>query len=206
MSTSSSWGAKVMTAERHSASRAGGASSLPRWLVATLVGASAAVVLPHCAPTKPPRNVPSRLAVEPGPPPAFAYAMVDGRGVLREVALRGRPAVLIFVTTYDLASQAQARYLSTFFRRSRPNVRAAAIMLESDGNRPLMVMFRDTLGLEYPVAVGDAEAVAGKGPFGDVSVPTTLVLDGAGRIVARRQGLVTDTELDEIVGELRKGD
>ena len=112
------------------------------------------------------------------------------------LALKGRPAILIFITTYDLASQAQARFLSTFHRH-RHDVGAAAIMLEFEDNRPLVVMFRDSLGLRYPVVLGDADAIAGKGPFGDVSVPTTILLNAAGRIVWRRPGIVTDAEMED---------
>jgi hypothetical protein len=124
--------------------------------------------------------------------------LVDASGALRAESLRGAPAILIFITTYDLASQAEARFLLGVYRRHRGAVRAAAIVLEPNENRPLVQAFRDTLKLSYPVAIGDAALVAGEGPFGDVhSVPSVVLLDAEGRIAWKHAGLVKDEELEQ---------
>lgn len=135
-----------------------------------------------------------------GSPLHFAYELVDGKGVIGADALRGRPTVLVFVTTYDLASQAEVRFLAGVLKRHGTNLRAVAIVLEPPDNRPIVVAFRDALKLDFPVALGDASLIAGEGPFGDVhAVPSTVVLDSEGRLVRRRIGLTSEAELESMV-------
>jgi hypothetical protein len=133
-----------------------------------------------------------------GPPAVFAFPAADGSAPLRSTALLGRPAILVFIATYDLASQAQARFLSMVARRHASGLSVAAVVLEPPENRPLVLAFRDTLSLTYPVVLGDPDLIAGRGPFGDVSaVPTTVVLDRGGHVVARLVGLARDTEIEQ---------
>jgi hypothetical protein len=129
----------------------------------------------------------------------FSYPSVDGKGEVGSRSLSGRPTVIAFVATYDLASQAQARFLSIVKHRHEPRVNVAAIALEPVENRPLIVAFRDALRLDYPVAMGDSELISGGGPFGDVRVPTTVVLDAEGRIAWKRVGLAKDSEIDQAI-------
>jgi hypothetical protein len=144
-----------------------------------------------------PPNAPHRAATTlQTDPVAFRYDDVQ-EGALDSQALRGRPLVISFITTYDLASQAQARFLTMFERRHRSRIRVAAVVLERPENRPLVLVFRDALHIEYPVAMGDADLVAGRGPFGDVHVvPTTILLDDKGRIAWRNVGLAKDTDIE----------
>jgi hypothetical protein len=104
----------------------------------------------------------------------FRYELADGKGVLFSEALAGRKTLIAFVTTYDLASQAEARILSHLIRAHTPRINAAAIVLEPPENRMLVVAFRDGLRLDYPVAMGDAALIAGEGPFGDVATEEEL--------------------------------
>jgi hypothetical protein len=132
-----------------------------------------------------------------GSPLRFRYELAEGKGLLAAEQLRGRPTVIVFLTTYDLASQAQARFLSGISRRRGTSLHAAAIVLEPPENRPLAVAFRDALRLDYPVAMADAALIAGEGPFGDVhAVPSTVVLDPEGRLVWRRVGLAKEDEIE----------
>jgi hypothetical protein len=127
----------------------------------------------------------------------FDYPLADGTGVLDSDALRGRTTLITFLTSYDLASQAEARFVSHVLHSHTPRINAAAIVLERPENRPLVVAFRDGLKLEYPVAMGDASLISGEGPFGDVhGVPSTVVLDTEGRLVWKHIGLVKDEELE----------
>ena len=134
-----------------------------------------------------------------GSPLSFQYQLADGKGVLTSQVLRGRSTVIAFLTTYDLASQAQARFLSGLMRKHEL-INIAAIVLEPPDNRPLIVAFRDALELEYPVALGDASLIAGHGPFGDVrSVPSTVVLDSEGRLVWRHVGLSKQEDIENVL-------
>src|SRR5207249_325978 len=73
-------------------------------LVACSLGAA-------CAADRPPPQ-PLFAELPRGSPLHFQYVLADGRGFLTPEPLRGRPTVLVFLTTYDLASQVQARFLS----------------------------------------------------------------------------------------------
>jgi hypothetical protein len=148
-----------------------------------------------CASQRPPPQ-PVFAEIPRGSPLSFQYQLADGKGVLTSQLLRGRSTVIAFVTTYDLASQAQARFLTGLMRK-HPLIHVAAIVLEPPDNRPLIVAFRDALELEYPVALGDAALIGGHGPFGDVrSVPSTVVLDSEGRMVWRHFGLAKEEDVE----------
>jgi hypothetical protein len=133
----------------------------------------------------------------------FQYPIIDGRSWLSADTLRGRPTVLGFLTTYDLASQAQARFLNGIARRVAGRVQIAAVMLERAENRPLLIAFRDGLDLAYPVAMADADVIGGAGPFGDVHVvPSTVVLDAEARLVWRKRGIAQEEEIEKVLRDL----
>ena len=64
-----------------------------------------------------------------------------------------------------------------------------------------MEIYRDTLKITFPVALGDAATTAGGGPFGDVAiVPTVVVLDAEGRVVLKKTGIVKPEEIRGALG------
>ncbi len=147
------------------------------------------------------------LSVAPTPEkgaPPVAFGWIDLRGrELSTSSVRGRVTVLAFVATYDVASQAQARFLTGLSKRHVPRLNVGLVVLEQETNRPLVEAFVDTLGIEYPVALADAATLAGKGPFeGLHHVPAVVVLDREGRERARRLGLSREEELEELVREV----
>jgi hypothetical protein len=155
-----------------------------------------------CA-SEPPRSQPVFASVARSAPLHFQYPLIDGRSFLTADALRGRPTVIGFLTTYDIASQAQARFLNGIVRRLAGRVQFAAIMLERAENRPLIIAFRDGLDLGYPVAMGDADLISGEGPFGDVHVvPSTVVLDAQARLVWKKLGLASEEEIEKVLKDL----
>jgi hypothetical protein len=152
-----------------------------------------------CA-SEPPAPQPVFASVTKSAPLSFQYQLIDGRSWLASESLRGRPAVLGFLTSYDLASQAQARFLNGIARRLGGRVQVGAIMLERIENRPLIIAFRDGLDLSYPVAMGDPDLIAGRGPFGDVqAVPATVVLDAEARLVWKKLGLTAEEEIEKVL-------
>jgi len=109
---------------------------------------------------------------------------------------RGRATALLFVTTYDLASQVQAQRLDRLLRRHRPRVNGVAVVLESAEYAVLADAYRTSLGLSIPVCVADDETRLGRGPFGRIGrVPTLVVLDRSGVEVWRNPGLATSREM-----------
>ncbi len=124
--------------------------------------------------------------------------------MLTDEATRGRVTALLFVTTFDLPSQAAARRLAEVQARHVPRFNAAAVALESAENATLVGVFRDTLALPYPVAIADRVELQSSA-FGVVDrVPALVVLDRAGRAVRSHVGIFETPELVEWLQEAEK--
>jgi hypothetical protein len=118
-------------------------------------------------------------------------------GELSSATTRGRATAIVFVTTYDLASQIQAKQLEKILRSQTPRINVGAVVLESADYALLADAFRTSLSLSYPVAMADATTLTGRGPFGDIDqVPTTIVLDRSGREVWRKAGLAEPEQIE----------
>ena len=126
---------------------------------------------------------------------AFHYDSLDERQVSSD-ALRGRPTVIAFVTTWDLMSQAQVDFLVAMAKNDVDRVNYALVALQEVKDRELVEVYRSKLGVTFRVALGDKETIAGGGPFGDVhNVPTIVVLDRDGRVAWQRVGLAKSEDL-----------
>jgi hypothetical protein len=144
------------------------------------------------------------------PPVDFVFDSLDDRPVSAE-ATRDTPTVLAFVTTSSLSSQAQVDFLVAMAKHdlaqaspvspalpAKERVHYAVVALETNENREMVAMYEKALSIPFPVALADAQTLAGAGPFGDVtSVPVTVVLDRAGRVAWRNDGHVAKS------GEIR---
>jgi hypothetical protein len=127
-------------------------------------------------------------------PVDFAFDAVGDSPVTAD-ATRGRPTVISFVTTSSLPSQAQADFLVAMAKHDGDRVHYVLVVLESQENRELVELYKKALSIPFPVAVADAQTLAGAGAFGDVSaVPVTVLLDRAGRIVLRAEGRVVKSD------------
>ncbi len=134
-------------------------------------------------------------------PVEFSFRTLDG-GVLDSFHTRGRATALLFVTTFDWASQVEARQLALVVSRHQPQAYAGAVVLETEQYKPLAEVFRSSLRLPYPVAMADEPTRLGEGPFGLVSrVPTLVVLDRAGREVWRKAGMADAGEIEKALAE-----
>jgi hypothetical protein len=108
----------------------------------------------------------------------------------------------LFVTTFDLPSQAAARRVSDFVRVRVPKVNAVAVVLEAAENAVLADVFGKSLGLRYPVALADSVELRASELFSHVNgVPTLLVLDPQGRLVRKNVGVFEEAALEEWVNE-----
>lgn len=125
----------------------------------------------------------------------YAFESLDARPVT-SAAFAGKPVVLAFVTTWDLPSQAQVRYLIEMDKRDQGAVVYAAICLQESKDRELIEVYRSTLGIGFPMGIADRGTLAGAGAFGDVqSVPTVVVLDASGHVALQKVGLVKSEEI-----------
>ena len=111
-------------------------------------------------------------------------------------ALKGRATVILFIATYGDASIVQARFAKKVLAEHAPRINVAAVFMEPIENRPLARIFRDAIGLPYPLAMADPAAIAGRGAFAGIdTVPSAVVLDNEGREVWRKVGVAHADEL-----------
>lgn len=126
----------------------------------------------------------------------YVFGTTEGEEVSAE-GMRGRVTALLFVTTFDLASQVAARQLNQALHTHSPRINAAAVVLEAAKYAPLADVFRTSLELTYPVAIADLETLVQNSTLGEVrSVPTLIVFDSRGREVLRKYGAFTSEELE----------
>ena len=105
------------------------------------------------------------------------------------------------IALWDLVGQAQVSYLVGMARNDGDKVNYAMIALHPRKEIVLVDAYRQTLGVEFPVALADAAATSSAGPFGEIpAVPTIIVLDRLGRIAWKHTGLAKN---DEIRGHMR---
>jgi hypothetical protein len=163
--------------------------------------AGALLALAACASAGPPK-VEAAIGASGSPASSvleYSFDSLDARPCT-SAALRGKPTVLAFISTYDLESQAQVDYLATMAKHDGDRVNYAIVALEPPANRELVEAFRrfvaDKFGVSLLAAIGDAATIAGGGPFGDVHVvPTVVVLDREGKIAWRKTGVSKSDEI-----------
>jgi hypothetical protein len=133
----------------------------------------------------------------------FAFGTIDG-GEVSSDTTRGRTTALLFVTTYDLPSQAEARLLRDVLSRHKPLANGAIVMLEPPQSAPLVQVWREQLQLELPVAMASPSLLVGESELGRMlGVPTLVILDRRGRIVLR---LESSFGREQIESGLREAD
>jgi len=136
---------------------------------------------------------------------AFSYTTLDGK-TWSTNDLHGRFSVLAFVTTYDAASQAQARFVTSVMRHHVPKINAGLVVLEPEDHRILVEAFTKVVDPPYPVVMADEATIAGNGPFtGLHHVPSVVILDPEGGESWRHLGLATSDQIDEVLVALEHG-
>ena len=121
--------------------------------------------------------------------PVYSFDSLDARPVSSD-AFRGKTTVLAFVTTWDIASQAQVSFLVKMSEHDGDATHYAVVAVQDATGRELVEQYAKVLGVKFPVAMGDTSMLDGSGPLGDVhQVPTTVILDAAGRLVFRGAGV-----------------
>jgi hypothetical protein len=127
----------------------------------------------------------------------YVLGTTEGEEVSAET-MRGRVTALIFVTTFDLASQVAAKQLNQALHTHVPRINVAAVVLEAPKYATLADVFRSSLRLSYPVAIADLDLLARNSTLGEVrSVPTLVILDKHGREMSRHYGAFSNQELDD---------
>jgi hypothetical protein len=140
-------------------------------------------------------------AASTGPRVDFTFDSLDERPV-SSASTRGKVTVLVFVTTGSILAQAQVDFLVAMAKNDGDRINYAAVALETRENRELVELYRKALSIPFPLAMADAETLAGTGPFHDVSaVPVTVLIDLSGRVAWRVDGRVAKS--DELRSAMR---
>jgi hypothetical protein len=129
-------------------------------------------------------------AAEPelGEPLQFTFGTIEG-GEVSSDTTRGRATTLLFVTTYDLPSQAEAQLLRDVLSTHKPVANAAIVMMEAPQAAPLAKVWADSIALKWPIAMASPSLMAGESELGRINgVPTLIVLDRRGRLIAKSEG------------------
>jgi len=128
-------------------------------------------------------------------PVQFELESLDARPVNSAVVL-GKPTVVVFMTTWDLSSQAQIDFLVPMSKNDGTKVNYVMVALQEAKDRELVEVFAQGLGVTFLAARGDQDGLAAGGPFGPVqAVPTMVILDRQGRMVWRHVGLAKPEEI-----------
>jgi hypothetical protein len=176
------------------------------WRGGVVLALLALLALAACGPKEPdgpPVGVSTRddLALpSPDKETTYAFDALDERPV-SSAANRGKPTIIVFVTTGDIIGQAQVSYLVHMAKNDGDHVNYAVVALHPRREIVLVESYVKTLGVEFPVALGDASETNAAGPFGAIpAVPTIVVLDRSSRIVWKHTGLAKN---EEIRGHMR---
>jgi len=139
-------------------------------------------------------------------PPPLVYSFADLNGKeLADGAHRGRVTVLLFVTTFDLPSQASARRLEDLYRTHAPRINALAVVVEAPNHADLARSFREVLGLNYPLALASKASLAKHAVFSKIDVvPAWIILDREGRPHRSATGVFSVSELNAAVEAAEK--
>jgi len=131
-----------------------------------------------------------------GPPISLTLTALDG-GDIDVAAYRGKVVVLHLFTTWSFDAQADLLALGQV--ASRGDAVVIGIALDLDGRR-LVAPWRTASEVRYLVGLADDDLRAGRSALGRVDVvPTTVVLDRAGRVAARVERSLSDGELPDLI-------
>jgi hypothetical protein len=127
----------------------------------------------------------------------FAFAGLSGEAI-SSAQTRGRVTVLLFVTTFDLPSQAAAKRLEDLYRTHVPRLNAVAVVMEAPRHVELARAFRETLGLSYPLGMVDKRELSEHPQLRNVqTVPSWIFLSRQGRVSFVAVGGVSPEQLEE---------
>jgi len=128
---------------------------------------------------------------------SFVFPRPNG-GFVSSKSVAGRATALVFITTFDLASQALAQRLDDVLRSHKPRANGVGVVLEPPKYAEFAQAFADSLSLSYPIAMADQAALRGAGAFGDIrAVPVLVVIDWEAREVARFAGVPSVEQISD---------
>jgi peroxiredoxin len=138
-------------------------------------------------------------------PEPVELALRTPAGTFLDVSeLRGKPVVLFLFATFDALSQAATQPLSRFARAHAEDAHVLGIAVQPNAAE-LAGPWADALGLTLTVSYEpEPRILAGTSELGTVvSVPSYVVLDARGVIVARYTGFASENKLERLLDAAR---
>lgn len=147
------------------------------------------------------QQAPGQDFVEPGKrrePPSMAGETLDGEQ-LDLASLRGRPVVLNFWASWCAPCRAETPGLVTLADENK-DVAFVGVNVKDEPSSARA--FDRDFKVTYPSIVDRVGTLAAGWPI-SIGLPSTVVLDGQGRLAARFTGGVVPEELTAVLGRLR---
>jgi hypothetical protein len=139
-----------------------------------------------------------------GEPVQFTFGTLSGEELSSDTT-RGRTTALLFVTTYDLPSQAEAQLLRDVLATHKPRANGAIVMMEAPRAAELAQVWARSINVDLPIAMASPTLMSGDSELGRINgVPTLLVLDRRGRLLERREGALTREEIAEALSRAER--
>jgi cytochrome c biogenesis protein CcmG, thiol:disulfide interchange protein DsbE len=111
-------------------------------------------------------------------------------------SLRGRPVILDFWATWCGPCQAESPIVNAVAQRYKDRG-LAVIGVNTSDEDGLAAVYMHKKGLGFPIVYDEGNAIAKR--YGVSTLPTLIVVSKTGKIVAVRNGVTSDSVLDEIV-------
>ncbi len=138
--------------------------------------------------------------------PDFALSVIHGgeaESRIRLSDLRGKTVILDFWASWCGPCRAQAPIIDTVARRHEAAGDVVVVGVSTSDERSAAIQFAQSQNLSYPMVFDDKNQVAAA--YSVTGLPTLVIVDKGGKIVAVRRSVVREKELEELVGQAKGG-
>lgn len=144
----------------------------------------------------------SDVAVNP-PKPAPAWELKDLAGnTIRSADLKGKVVILDFWATWCPPCRAEIPGFIELQKEYQGKPVAIIGFSVDEGGADVVKSFGEKQGINYPIVLADEKT---QKAFGDIeAIPTTFVIDTAGRIVNKHVGFTEKSEFEKEIQALLK--
>ena len=131
----------------------------------------------------------------------IANPIEPGQKTMTLSALRGHPVILDFWATWCGPCQAEATIINSIAQRFKDRGLVVIGVNTSDASgRTLAPAFAARKGLTFPIVFDEDDGIAHK--YRVDNLPTLVVLNKEGKIVAVRRGVTSDADLERLVRQV----